>query len=363
MNRTALSTWASCFKVLLGAFFIFSAFTKFVDIEQLYVYIYSFNILSLSLSVVAGWFLVAVELLIGVAFVTNRHHRLASVANLMLLIAFTLFLSFALWTGRSDSCHCLGELMPFNPTQSLLKNGVLILLSLFVWRYAGAGFKTRWWCSLIAVLVPYAVIVVASFSGKLSMNYYEFQYLSVLAACMLAVALLLSSGFWRRWYVQTAAVLTPFVAILVLSAWVNLFQSKEDLPYNAPMLQRTVSDQGLLSGAGISQGRKVVAFYSTSCQYCKEASRKLSVIQQRNNLPADAFVTVFPGNDTVGFSSFYQDDYVRRYAEYPLNADTFLHLTYGTFPLVLLMEDGEVMATFSQSSLSERAVCDFFQER
>lgn len=363
MNRTALSALASCLKVLLGAFLIFSAFTKFVDIEQLYVYIYSFRIFSLSLSVVAGWFVVAVELLIGVAFVTNRHHRLTSVANILLLVAFTLFLSFALWTGRSDSCHCLGELMPFNPTQSLLKNGVLILLSLFVWRYAGSGFKPRWWLSAVAVLLPYVVIVVASLSGLLGMNYYEFQYLSVLAACMLAVALLLSFGFWQRWYVQAAAVLTPFVSILVLSAWVNLFQSKESLPYNAPMLQRAVSEQGQLSDAGLREGRKVVAFYSASCQYCKEASRKLSIIQQRNALPESQFVTVFPGNDTVGFSSFYQDDYVKRYAEYPLTPDTFLHLTYGSFPLVLLMDDGEVVATFSQSSLSERAVCDFIQER
>lgn len=362
MNRTAISTSASCVKVLLGLFFLFSAFAKFVDIEQLYVYIYSFNFFPLSLSVVIGWFLVAFELLIGVAFVTNRHHRLVSLVNILLLIVFTMFLSCALWLGRNDSCHCLGELMPFNPTQSLLKNGVLILLSLFVWRHASEGFKTRWWLSLVAVLLPYAVIVVASLSGFLGMNYYEFQYLSVLALSMLAVALLLSLRCWRRWYVQAIAVLTPFVAVLVLSAWVNLFQSNEKLPYNGPVLHRAVSGQGQLSDAGILQGRKVVAFYSTSCQYCKEASRKLSIIQQRNSLPENDFVTVFPGDDTVGFSSFYQDDYVKRFAEYPLNADTFLHLTYGSFPLVLLMDEGEVVATFSQSSLSERALCDFFQD-
>lgn len=361
MNRTAITASASCVKVLLGAFLIFSAFTKFVDIEQLYVYIYSFNFFSLTLSVVAGWFLVAVELLIGVAFVTNRHHRLASVSNLLLLIVFTLFLSFALLTGRNDSCHCLGELMPFNPAQSLLKNGLLVLLSLFVWRYADRGRKPRWWLSSVAVVLPYVLIVAAAMTGRLSMNHYEFQYLSVLAACMLAVALSLSFSCWRLWYVQTAAVLTPFVAVLVLSAWVNIFQSKESLPYNAPMLQRAVSGQGLLSEAGLSQGRKVVSFYSTSCRYCKDASRKLSVIQQRNALPESDFVSVFPGNDTVGLSSFYQDGYVKRYAEYMLNADTFLHITYGSFPLVLLLDDGEVVATFSQNSLSERAVCEFLQ--
>ncbi len=361
MKKTALSALASYSKVLLGAFFLFSAFTKFVDIEQLYIYIYSFNLVSLPLSVVAGWLLVSFELLLGVAFVTNRHHRVASVANLLLLLAFTLFLAFAMWSGRGDSCNCLGEMLPFTPGQSIVKNAVLILLSLFVWRYADANALPRWWLSLVALLVPYAIIVAVALFGSFRMNYYEFQYLSVLAGCMFVVALLLSFSFWKRWYIQLAVVLTPVVAVLVLSAWVNLFQSTEDLPYNAPMLQRVTAPGGQLHEAEILQGRKVVAFYSTSCQYCQEASRKLSVIQQRNQLPQDAFVTVFAGSDSVDVSSFYQDEYVNRYKEYNLCVDTFLHLTYGSFPLVLMLDNGEVKATFSQSSLSERQISDFLQ--
>ena len=110
-----LNISALALKYFLGAMFIFSALSKFIEIDLLNIYIFSFNIFSLNLSIILGWLLISFELVLGVALLSNRHHRWVCVGNLLLLIAFTLFLIIAQLLGRTDNCHCMGDLLPFSP--------------------------------------------------------------------------------------------------------------------------------------------------------------------------------------------------------------------------------------------------------
>ena len=47
-----------------------------------------------------------------------------------MLLGYTLLLIYALTLGRTDSCHCFGDFLQLDPKQSLIKNGVLMLLFL-----------------------------------------------------------------------------------------------------------------------------------------------------------------------------------------------------------------------------------------
>lgn len=353
-----ISRVAGLLKYLLGALFVFSALSKFVDIDLLNVYIFSFHILSLNASVVAGWMLISAELILGVALLSNRSHSLVCLLNMLLLLGFTGFLVFAQISGRTDSCHCFGELLPFNPVQSMLKNAVLIVLLLFVWKYARHERPTPWWCALIAVVLVFGIIMVSGFLGWRSMTFIDLQYTGTLAACTAVMAVAASLKWAEKVWVKVLICLTPVVAIFILAVAVNWIHHPDDNMVDREAFGSALEEGGALYDAGLSEGSYVVSFYSKTCSYCKMASAKLSAIQERNGLPHDRFLTIFPGTDTVGLGAFYSNG-AARYSERLISKDDYVRITYGMFPLVLLVRDGEVVDAYSHGDLSERSIVEF----
>ena len=364
MNR-GLQIGATILKYLLGAFFIFSALSKFVEIDLLNIYIFSFNILSLNLSIAIGWILVSVELVLGVALLSNKYHRWVCVGNLLLLICFTLFLVFAQILGRTDNCHCMGDLFPFTPVQSMLKNAVLIVLLLFVWKYANGKVKlSKVWRNVIAVasvVVPMVIIALAGFMGWISMTWIDLQYTLTLAACVLVMALVAISRWAKEVWVQLLVALTPFVAIFILSTASNWIYTDMDSSVNKELFANEIKEDGSLSSLELNNDRKVVMFFSQTCSYCRMASQKISAIQQRNDLNYEDFVVVFPENELADNSVFYQESTAIRYNEIVLNPTTCIQITYGQFPLILLVDHGEIVSSYSHSDISEKAVVEFLK--
>lgn len=360
MNNIMLKT-ATLLKVLLGAFFIFSAVSKFVDIDRLNVYIYSFGLLPFNLAVVGSWLLIVAESVLGMMLLTNRWHRLSCVGNILLLMAFSLFLGYAQLSGRTDSCHCLGEMLPFNPVESLLKNAVLLLVLLFVWKYASPSVRIRWWVPAVVVVVIAGVVYLAGRMGWLTMTFYDLQYSLTLLLCILLPSVLLTTRFFDRWWSVVVMGATPLVAVFILSVAANWIHSEADEMVDQSRFSNAISSEGPLAEARIGEGRKLVSIYSRTCSYCRMASQKVSMIQQRNDLDSTRFVTIFPGTDTVGIAAFYEKD-ARRYAEYLLPDTTCLYITRAQVPLVMLVEEGRVVAAYSHSDLSESDIVGFMRK-
>lgn len=352
---------ATLLKIFLGAFFVFSALSKFVDIDRLNVYIYSFGMLPFNLSVVASWMLISLELVLGVLLLTNRWHRITCLGNVLLLAAFSLFLCYAQLSGRTDNCHCLGEMLPFSPVQSLLKNAVLLVLVLFVWKYADSERHIHVAIPIAAMLLCAGVIFFAGRYGWLAMTYLDFQYCLTLAGVTLVPAVLFSTRFWNRWWSIVVLAGAPVVAIFILSVAANWIHSETEAMVDQPRFSQAVSPDGPLAAAAIPEGRKIVCIYSRTCSYCRMASQKVSMIQQRNGLDASSFVTIFPGDDTVGISAFYEAG-VNRYAEFLLPDTTTFYITRAQVPLVMLVDEGRVVEAFSHSDISESAIVDFLKQ-
>ena len=53
-------------RMLLGAFFIWSAVAKLIDIDRFEVHVFSYNILSLNLSFLVARLVIVCELLVGI---------------------------------------------------------------------------------------------------------------------------------------------------------------------------------------------------------------------------------------------------------------------------------------------------------
>jgi len=86
---------------------------------------------SLSLSV----FMIAFEILAGVALLLGWRIRIFSWLLLLLILFFTFLTGYAYYSGRFTNCGCFGDCIPITPKTSFLKDIVLTVLIIFLFRY------------------------------------------------------------------------------------------------------------------------------------------------------------------------------------------------------------------------------------
>ena len=292
-------------RMALGALFIVSAIAKLIGIDRFEIYIFSFNLLPLTWSMLAARLVIVAELLVGIGLMANIAKRLVDTCALLMLVCFTLFLGYAALSGRTDSCQCMGSLVEFDPLQSIAKNAVLLLL--------------------------------------------------------LVVAMGARPWSWRpRWFVWLPVVLAPTVTVFVLSAPDNWLFGPSDEIYNAEQLDSAFARDGELAPLQLAEGRHAVAFLSPGCQFCRMADEKLTHICRRNGLDSAAFVYIIPAADsTVAPLTLDTVSFIRPGHLVP--PMTFALITYGQRPMLMLMENGKVTATCHYRNINEKQIVDFLK--
>lgn len=292
-------------RMALGALFIVSAIAKLIGIDRFEIYIFSFNLLPLTWSMMAARLVIVAELLVGIGLIANIAKRLVDTCALLMLVCFTLFLGYAALSGRTDSCQCMGILVEFDPLQSIAKNAVLLLL--------------------------------------------------------LVVAMGARPWSWRpRWFVWLPVVLAPTVTVFVLSAPDNWLFGPSDEIYNAEQLDSAIAPDGELAPLNLAEGRHAVAFLSPGCQFCRMADEKLTHICRRNGLDSTAFVYIIPAADsTVAPLTLDTVSFIRPGHLVP--PMTFALITYGQRPMLMLMENGKVTATCHYRNINEKQIVDFLK--
>jgi thiol-disulfide isomerase/thioredoxin len=366
---------ASVLKILVGVMFLISAVAKFVTIDAFEMYVYSFGIFPLTVSFYIARFVLAFELVLGASLISHRHHRFTLVMSLMFLICFVLFLAYAHLVGRTDNCHCFGDLMPFSPVQSIMKNAALILVLLFVYKETPQEWYPRWWL----VTIIYIVTAGLMFLYMVRILHALDIYAMVLMLVMLCVGVLASMPFYHRWYVTAVLILAPIVATFILTPPDSWFYNDTDERYDKELFQEQISapvadssvaidsiaenSNPALSGLGLDQGRQIVAFFSPKCGYCRLAAEKLSTIVNRYELDTTRITYVFPQvKDTASYSDFYSKSRSPHYREARIDKELFVRITRASFPIVLLIEDGESVASFAYRNIDEALVRDFLNQ-
>ena len=365
---------ASVLKILVGVLFIVSAVAKYVTIDSFEMYVYSFGLFPLTLSFYIARLVLAFELILGAALISHRHHRFSVLMSLLFLVCFVIFLAYAHFIGRTDSCHCFGDLLPFDPVQSILKNAILILLLLFVFKYAPADWAPRWWLVLAIYVVTTGLLLLLTATSYRIIDTYSI----VLIAVVLCVGLLASLPFYNRWYVTAALVLAPIVATFILTPPDNWFYNETDerfdkelflsqfngveLNVNADSVSSDMPS-GVLAGLGLSEGRHIVAFFSPGCGYCRLAAGKLSTIVTRYDLDTTRLLYVFPQvANTARYGEFYEKSRSQRYRETRIDKDLFVRITRASFPIVVLLDGGEIKYSFAYRNIDESIVRDFIRQ-
>lgn len=271
-------------RVLIGAVFCVSALSKLVAIDHFELYIYSYGFLSLSASFMVARLCIGVELVVALMMWVGWYQRLAKLFSLLMLVFFSLVLCYAALAGRDDSCQCFGQLVEMNPGESLLKNALLIVLVLLFVPKGERPERKGWKIASV-----------------------------VLAVLLLAV---------------------PFV-VSVPDNWG--FGSHRE-PFGEEALSTAVGEGGPLEAMGIGHERRMVAFVTPKCPYCKLAREKLGSMAKRHAIETEKIVYVQPAD--IGDS-------------------LFIAITYGARPLMMLMDGSEVVETYHLRNVNEKEVAEF----
>lgn len=295
-------------KIGLGLVFVVSAILKLFDMDQFELYIYSYHFFSLNFSFLVARAAIIIELVLGIGLISNIFHKLMWWGSVAMLIGYTGLLIYALLMGRTDNCHCFGDMIRFNPIQSLLKNVVLMVLFILVYRVKEFQFKGRW-LALTAMAVLCSVVVFA----------------------------LNPPDNYTPSYNKTNNLQTDLFKEALLEPPLNTLE--------------------------LTKGKKVVGILSSSCDLCKITAKKLSLMQSYYEFPDQDVVYIFMGSDE-SIERFYIESESTRY-QYVIfdNLKRLLKINNGAFPLLVLMNEGEVVHEYGYRNMNEEEIKYFFQSR
>ena len=109
-----------------------------------------------------------------------------------------------------------------------------------------------------------------------------------------------------RWLILCITVMVSTIAVFVISPPDNL-TSNADPEQNLQLeLFNEMLDDAPLDALNLREGKQVICFFSTSCEYCQMAAHKLSLMQQFYGFPKESITYLFMGNEE-SIAKFYEE--------------------------------------------------------
>lgn len=293
----------SALKVLLGIVFVISAVLKILGIDRFEIYIYSFHFFSLNVSFLVARAAIILELVLGIGLIANFLHKLMWWGSMALLIGYSLLLIYAIVVGRTDSCHCFGDFIQLDAKHSLIKNAVLFVLFLLIYNMEGWETPFKWLLLCLSIIVTTTGVFLISPPD----NYADY------------------------------------------TSEHNLQVELFDEMINEPPLYELK----------LQEGKQIVCFFSTSCDYCQMAARKITLMQRFYGFPPQRITYAFIGSKEAIRKFFKQSDSERYQTLLYQDVAPFLEVVNGNLPVVVLMQDGEVVHEYGFRNMDEDEIKAF----
>ena len=289
-------------RVLLGCVFVFSASAKLYAVDNLELYIYSQQLFSFDVSTVIARLIISVELAIGLLLITNLYFNITYKITLYLLLFFSLFLAFKLIVSGQDNCNCFGEIIILKPAASLFKNFVLVILLFIIKNNEDHQIRFR--------KIYFAVIVIFTLVFPSVLSPPDFIYKKV-------------------------------------------YKTSIDAEIGTRI---HLSDTTL----NISEGKKVLAFFSMGCKYCILAAHKISLIADRTNSHENINYILF--GEERDLENFWVKSQSKRFKYAIIPFKELVHITDGRLPAVFFVENGFIKQKATYRDLTEELFLEFFRK-
>ena len=289
-------------RVLVGLVFIVSAYFKLESIDSFEIYVYSFGLLSLNNAFLFSRVLISIELLGGLLLIFGIFRKRVIQISIAVLFLFSIFIAYLILVGNKEHCHCFGDVVELSHVSSLVKNLVLAVFLLLVYR--GNEVDRRFKYHILATFVLF------SFS-------------------------------------------LPFIISPPDSYFYDRYAKNDS--YNKQLL-----DEYLLENNELNKGKKILCFFSTGCRFCKLATKKISVIADKIGDTTIVKYAFLGTEETV--SRFFKETNSIHFKYSILESNRFLRLTKGQMPLILLLENGAVKGEYGYRSIDEDYFLNFFSK-
>jgi len=323
-----LGTVKSVVRLLLGVMFITAAILKLLSIDYFEIYIYSFKIFSFAMTTVVSRLIIASEILLGLGLIFKVFYKKIWWLSMLMMIGFSLFLIYVIIFRNDENCHCFGELVQLNPSESIYKNIISIILLLFI--------RTET----------------------------EHEYKPVLKNWIIASSVVVS-------------VILPFV-VFPMDTLYNKFVSKDN-NINTIAFEKSLKDsinivrlnvvsendtiiiqRDSITKFNIKDDKYIINYISAGCKFCKMGTEKLVMMLDRNDI----------GRTHVKFMIWGYDGDIANFMKESNTADceywfippmTSLDITFGKFPIYVWSDDETIVNSGDLRNLEEKRLTEFLK--
>ncbi len=290
--------------IITGCLFLYSAYTKVIPIQLFEYTIVDYLPVSWVTAAFATRIFIGLETALGLLIILKFYGKNKWILKtaFLLITLFSIYLFYLLATvGNNVNCGCFGDSVRMTPIEALIKNGFL-LISLFL-------------------LIKY-------------------------------------SNLWlQKW----AKLIVPDVFFIILLLPFILF----GFPDNQPDWLRNKKYQMNLSEISYietqqpnqvlkqTEDKYIVAFLSPTCPHCKMAAYKMHLMHKKN--PKLPFYFIIGGTKS-DLSDFWNKSKASDIPYSRMERDPFLFYTHGSFPLIVFINKGWVVATAEYANLDQQII-------
>lgn len=293
-------------RLLIGCMFITAAVMKLFSLDEFEVYIYSFHLFNFVLSTLAARVVIAAELILGALLIAKIFYKQVWWLIQLMLVGFSFFLIYVALFRNDTNCHCFGDIVELNPLTSLIKNVVTIGLLFFIRKEDDYQFKGKKWCAI-------AIFVVG--------------------------------------------IVVPFVFFTPDSVYNKIKNPNDKL--NVEAYDNALADSAFCD-LQLSEGRYLVGFFASGCQYCKKSLHKANMMMERHHIP-HANLKYYIWGSEEGVAKFKEETSTQDVQHCVISPITAINITFGSFPVYALVEDGRVVLSFDYRGIDESVLTDFFK--
>lgn len=296
--------------LITGLVFIVSAILKLFPIEYFEIKISGFGFGSEILMNVMARVIIAFEFILGAFLIFQIIYkgRLIRFVQLVLIGFIIINVIDIVITGNQGNCGCFGSAFQMSPLQSIFKNLFLIVILEISRRFSTVEVKLKYfWMSILLFLISLTTIIV------FRPVYYNEVYSSKVKGTPLQL---------------------------------------EIMDNHPRMRGKTFTDD-------LKKGKRIVAFLSLTCHYCKLGGYKLSILKSKHPELPVFFILNGDSTNLPEFEKFTNAKIVPR-AHFNGRED-FMELSGNILPAIYLLEDKIIYSKESYTSIDEEKILKWYK--
>lgn len=293
--------------ISLGLFFIFSGLAKLFPIEPFEYNLVEQGFMNWQVASIVSRLLIAFEIFLGFMLIMHQQIQLVLKLVIVLLSFFTFYLIYAIIKdGNNGNCGCFGTYLQMTPLESIIKNISLVAIAyLLLLQKIKGQFKNKW-LLMLNILIACSIPLVFNPPDIFVVSTYDFGKLN---------------------YTLKADEL-------------NLLRTNH------------IDDNW-------QQGKKVIAFLSTTCPHCKNMAFKLHVLKKHN--PAYIIYFIFGGTPQTKMK-FISQTRTEDIPNIDLDMNQLSKIVGPSFPVVIGLEDGIVKKKWNLVTITQTELDSFFNK-